>query len=54
VFRLLAATGIKVRSEYDVPLFIMGMAVFWVLIEKVILSAILRTKMKRPRPPNSG
>ncbi len=38
-FVLLAISGIKVRSSLDVALFVAGLAVFWILIERVFLSA---------------
>lgn len=44
-FILMALGGIKVKSSIDVAGFILGLAVFWFLVEKVFLN--LRTK-KRP------
>jgi len=41
-FILMALGGIKVRSAGDVALFVLGLAAFWVLIEKVFLN--LKTK----------
>lgn len=41
-FILMALGGIKVRSAGDVTLFVLGLAAFWVLIEKVFLN--LKTK----------
>ena len=37
-FALLAISGIKVRSSLDVAGFVLGLAAFWVLIEKVFLN----------------
>lgn len=45
-FILLALGGINVRSAGDVALFVLGLAAFWVLIEKVFLN--LKAK-KAPR-----
>ena len=45
-FILMALGGIRVQSASDVALFVLGMAAFWVLIEKVFLS--LKAK-KKPR-----
>jgi hypothetical protein len=42
----MALGGIRVHSARDVALFVLGMAAFWVLIEKVFLS--LKEK-KKPR-----
>lgn len=44
----MALGGIKVRSAGDVAMFVLGLAVFWVLIEKVFLS--MKTKPS-PRKP---
>ncbi len=37
-FILMALGGIRIRSAGDVALFVLGLAAFWVLIEKVILN----------------
>lgn len=37
-FVLLAVSGIKVRSSLDVAGFVLGLAAFWVLIEKVFMN----------------
>lgn len=44
-FILMALGGIRVHSALDVAGFILGLAVFWFLVEKVFLN--LRTK----KPP---
>lgn len=36
-FALLAVSGVDVRSSLDVAAFILGLAAFWVLIEKVFM-----------------
>jgi hypothetical protein len=46
-FILLALGGIRVRSAADVALFILGLAVFWVLIEKVFLNFKAKRQPKR-------
>jgi hypothetical protein len=48
VFILMALGGIRVKSSTDVAFFILGLAVFWFLVEKVFLN--MRTK-KRPSKP---
>ena len=47
-FILMALGGIRVHSSIDVAGFILGLAVFWFLIEKFFLN--LRSK-KRPSKP---
>ncbi len=47
-FILMALGGIRVKSSVDVAMFILGLAAFWFLIEKVFLN--LRSK-KRPSKP---
>lgn len=37
-FILMALGGIRVRSAGDVALFVLGLAAFWVLIEKVFIN----------------
>lgn len=46
-FVLLAVGGIKVRSSLDVTIFVLGLAAFWVLIERVFLNM----KQKRRKAP---
>lgn len=46
-FILLAMGGITVHSSRDVALFVVGLAVFWVVIERVFLNI----NRKRARPP---
>jgi hypothetical protein len=46
-FILLALGDIRVRSAGDVALFILGLAAFWVLIEKVFLSFKAKRQPKR-------
>ncbi len=48
-FILLALGGIKVRPPLDVTLFVLGLAIFWFLIEKMFLN--LRTKKRPPAKP---
>jgi hypothetical protein len=45
-FILLAVGGIKVHSSLDVAEFVIGLAVFWVVIEKIFLSL----RKSKPRP----
>jgi hypothetical protein len=47
-FILLALGGIKVRSAGDVALFVLGLAAFWVLIEKVFLNIRAKRTPRRP------
>jgi hypothetical protein len=47
-FILLALGGIKVRSAGDVALFVLGLAAFWVLIEKVFLNIMAKRTPRRP------
>lgn len=49
-FVLLAVSGIKVRSSVDVALFVLGLAAFWVLIERVFLKQ--KQKQKKTPGPN--
>lgn len=46
-FILMALGGIKVKSSIDVAGFILGLAVFWFLIEKIFLN--LRAKKRPPK-----
>jgi hypothetical protein len=45
-FLLLAVGGIKIRSSLDVAGFVVGLAVFWVVIEQVFFS--LRKRKSTP------
>lgn len=48
-FLLMAVSGIQViRSSRDVALFVLGLAVFWVLFERVFLNL----KQKKKPPPS--
>ena len=47
-FVLLAISGIKVKSSSDVALFVLGLAAFWFVIEKIFLN--LKTKQQK-KPP---
>ena len=38
-FVLLAISGIEIKSSRDVALFVIGLAGFWVVIERVFLNA---------------
>ena len=50
VFILLLVTGrVEIKTSRDVTLFILGLAAFWVVIEKVFLN--LR-KQQPPKPPH--
>jgi len=53
-FALLALSGIKVQSSGDMFFFVIGLAVFWVVIERVFLN--IKQKKKKPRgaPPPSA
>ncbi len=48
-FTLLALGGIRVKSSTDVALFVLGLAAFWALIERVFLNL----QKKRPKPPGA-
>lgn len=37
-FALLAISGIEVRSSVDVAVFVVGLAAFWILIEKIFIA----------------
>lgn len=45
-FLLLAVSGIKIKSSGDVAMFVLGLAAFWVLIERVFLNI-----KKKKSPP---
>jgi len=49
-FVLLAIGGIKIQSSMDVALFVLGLAAFWFLIERVFLNAKKKTKPGRGTP----
>ncbi len=46
-FILMALGGIRVKSSIDVAAFILGLAVFWFLVEKIFLN--LRSKKRPPK-----
>lgn len=46
-FVLMAVGGIKVRSSLDVTFFVLGLAAFWVVIERVFLNM----KQKKRKAP---
>ena len=46
-FLLMALGGIRIHSSRDVAAFVVGLAIFWVVIEKIFFS--LR-KSKKPTP----
>ncbi len=46
-FVLMAVGGIEVRSSLDVTLFVLGLAAFWVVIERVFLNM----KQKKRKAP---
>lgn len=48
-FILLALGDIQVRSSVDVALFVLGLAAFWVLIEKVFLNLKAKRGLTKPR-----
>lgn len=45
-FVLLAIGGIKIRSSMDVFLFVVGLTVFWIVIERIFMN--LKHKQKPP------
>jgi hypothetical protein len=53
VFLLLTLGGMlgamKVRSAADVTLFVLGLAVFWIVIERIVLATRQRRKPAPPR-----
>ena len=49
-FFLFAVGGIKVRSSADVAGFVLGLAIFWILIEKVFLGL----RKRKPKPSKPG
>lgn len=50
-FILLAIGGIRVQSSRDVFLFVIGLVVFWIVIEMVFLNMKKKTTPKPPRAP---
>ncbi|MSO73348.1 MAG: hypothetical protein EXQ84_07060 [Rhodospirillaceae bacterium] len=48
-FALLALGGIRVKTSADVALFVLGLAAFWALIERVFLNI----HKKRRKPPGA-
>lgn len=48
-FILLAIGGIRVQSSRDVFLFVIGLVVFWVVIEMVFLNMKKKKTVKPPR-----
>jgi hypothetical protein len=48
-FILLAVSGIKVPRSGEVAIFIIGLAVFWFLVEKVFLNI----RQKKQKPPGA-
>jgi hypothetical protein len=49
-FALLALSGIKVQSSRDVFFFVIGLAVFWVVIERVFLNVARKRKKPAAAP----
>ncbi len=47
-FVLLAITGIKIHNSRDVFFFVIGLTVFWIVIERVFLS--LKQKQSKAPP----
>jgi hypothetical protein len=50
-FILLAIGGIRVQSSRDVFLFVIGLVVFWIVIEMVFLNMKKKNAPKPPRAP---
>jgi hypothetical protein len=50
-FILLAIGGIRVQSSRDVFLFVIGLVVFWIVIEMVFLNMKKKNTPKPPRAP---
>jgi len=50
MFALIALSGIKVFSAWDVAGFVLGATVLWYLIEAVVLKAMMQKKKKPKRP----
>ncbi len=48
-FILLAISGIRVQSSMDVFMFVIGLVVFWVVIEMVFLNMKKKKTVKPPR-----
>lgn len=49
MFAMLAVMNIKVRSAWDVAGFVLGAAVFWLLVERILFSK----KAPSKRPPGA-
>ncbi len=49
-FVLIALTGIKIFSSFDVAGFILGATVFWYLIETVVIKGLIQKKKPERRP----
>jgi hypothetical protein len=49
MFALIALSGIKIFSAWDVAGFVLGAAVLWYLIEVVVLKTL--TQKKKPKRP---
>ena len=47
VFMLIVVGGVTIRSARDVTLFVIGLAAFWVLVEKLFLTLRVRRKASR-------
>jgi hypothetical protein len=47
-FILLAVSGIQVRSSTDVALFVLGLAAFWFVIEKIFMNLKAKQGKKPP------
>lgn len=51
VFILLLVSGrLEIKSSRDVALFVLGLAAFWVVIEKVFLNLRKANSAKAPHP----
>jgi len=50
VFAMLAVMNIKVRSPWDVAGYVLGLTVFWLLIETILFG---RKKAPPKRPPGA-
>ncbi len=50
-FILLAIGGIRVQSSRDVFLFVIGLVVFWIIIEMVFFNMKKKSAPKPPRTP---
>ena len=50
-FVLLAISGIRVQSSRDVFMFVIGLVIFWVVIETVFMNIKKKKTAKAPGPP---